>query len=427
MNNFNFINNLLRIHDFYDIICIIRKVVKAMYLKKTPNKSGRIFLSIVDSYYDKATKNSKHKTIESLGYLDELEKQYSDPIAHFSKRVEQLKEEKKAKQAPISFTFYDSDQLYLGCNLRKNFGYAVLSKIYHELGINKFLINRQRHSKEEYDANTIMKMLVYSRLLAPTSKKYFFDKREIFFEKTDYSLEDIYGCLAFLNKHKESLQIWMNDKIKKDYKRDTSLIYYYVTNYYFEAESQNNFTCNSKEQKLNTIMQLGIFIDNNGIPITYKLFSNNMNDCRPNRPNFEKIKKEFKLDKIITINDKGMTTGDNNSLWQIEEYFKITKSGMESKPVFVWTQEHIEAHFFICFIALTIARVLEIKLTRKYSIEKLLNSLANAQCSQLQRNYYIFDYFDEVLKDIGSTFNIDFSKRIRTLGEIKKILADTKK
>ncbi|MFR3343073.1 MAG: hypothetical protein ACLTS6_02735 [Anaerobutyricum sp.] len=117
-----------------------------------------------------------------------IRKKYDDPIAHFQKRVEPLKAEKAARQAPIHFTFYDSDRLCLGDKLRKNFGYAALSQIYHELGLHTFLTNRQRRSKEQYDANTIMKMLVYSRLLFPASKKSSYDDREHFFEKTDYSL-----------------------------------------------------------------------------------------------------------------------------------------------------------------------------------------------------------------------------------------------
>lgn len=571
-----------------------------MFLKKTPNSKGRINLAIVDGYYDKVTKKTKHKVVESLGYLDELEKQYSDPIAYFTQRAKQLTKEKNEKNTPINFTFYDSDRLCPGDTFRKNFGYAALSKIYHELGINTFLINRQRHSREEYDANTIMKMLVYSRLLTPASKKSSFDNREMFFEKTEYSLDDVYRCLSLLHKHKENLQIWMNNKIKENYGRDTSLIYYDVTNYYFESDTQNDFTCNgiSKEHRPNPIVQMGLFMDNNGLPITYELFAGNTNDCLTYRPNFGRIKKEFELGRVISVADKGMTTGDNiwytintptkdgyvfsmsvrgadkdmkayvlkdegyewlgteykrksrrcprtiqvtsrngkklkktvhekqvvfwsekyakrakadraaalskaqdlaknpgsytratsygaakyvkkidydkesgeiltassileineeklrqeealdgyyvlltsemdkkddeiieiyRGLWRIEESFKVTKSELEARPVFVWTREHIEAHFLTCFVALTIARILEMKLGRKYSIGNLLNSLSNAQCSLLQQNYYIFDYYDEVLKDIGNIMNIDFSKRIRTLGEIKKVLADTKK
>ena len=114
-------------------------------------------------------------------------------------------------------------------------------------------------------------------------------------------------------------------------------------------------------------------------------------------------------------------------LWRIEESFRITKSELEARPVFLSTQEHIEAHFLTCFVALTIARILELKMQRKYSIGTLLNALSKSCCSLVQQNYYLFDYYDDVLKDIGQTFDIDFSKRIRSLGEIKKILADTKK
>ena len=571
-----------------------------MFLKKTPNKSGRINLAIVDGYYDKATKKTKHKVIESLGYLDELEKQYDDPIDYFTKRAKKLTEEKKARQAPINFTFYDSDRLCVGDNLRKNFGYTALSNIYHELELDKFLNNRQRHTKESYDANTILKMLVYSRILAPASKKSSFDHREMFFEKTNYSIDDVYRCLSFLNKHKETIQVWMNDKIKENYGRDTSLIYYDVTNYYFETDEQNDFLRKgvSKEHRPNPIVQMGLFMDNNAIPITYELFAGNTNDCLTYRPNFGRIKKQFNLGRVISVADKGMTTGDNiwytintpahdgyvfsmsirgaeksmkkyvldddgyvwlgkeykrksrkyprtiqvtstsgkkikkqvdekqivfwsekyakrakaereatlakardlaanpgsytratsygaakyikkvdydkdtgeiltassildidedlireeealdgyymlltsemdtpddkiidmyRGLWRIEESFKITKSELEARPVYVWTREHIEAHFLTCFVALTISRILELKLERKYSTGRIIDSLSRAECSLLQQNYYVFDYYDEVLKDIGNVTNIDFSKRIRTLGEIKQVIADSKK
>ena len=571
-----------------------------MYLKKTPNAQGRIRLSIVDNYYDKQKKCSRQKTIESIGFLDELEKIYEDPISHFQKRVELLNQQKKEKQAPINFTFYDSDRLCIGDNLRKNFGYAAFSKIYHELKLDTFFNNRQRHTKESYDANTIMKMLVYSRLLAPASKKASYDNRDQFFEKTDYSLDDVYRCLTFLNKHKENLQVWMNDRIKEQYGRDTSLIYYDVTNYYFETDEQTDLLRKgvSKEHRPNPIVQMGLFMDNNAIPITYELFAGNTNDCLTYRPNFGRIKKQFNLGRVISVADKGMTTGDNiwytintptkdgyvfsmsirgadksikeyvldekgyewlgeeykrksrlcprtilvtanngkkikkqvdekqvvfwskkyatrakaereaalakardlakhpgnytratsygaakyvkkveydketgeiltassildinedlireeealdgyymlltsemdtpddkiidmyRGLWRIEESFKITKSELEARPVYVWTNEHIEAHFLTCFVALTLSRILEMKLEHKYSAGRILESLSKANCSLIQQNYYMFDYFDEVLKDIGDLMNIDFAKRVRTLGDIKQTLADTKK
>lgn len=86
-----------------------------MHLRKTKTANGRIYLAIVDSYYNKQRKMSRSKTIQSLGYLEELEKLYVDPIAHFQKLVDGLKAEKNALQAPINFTFYDSDHLRTFC------------------------------------------------------------------------------------------------------------------------------------------------------------------------------------------------------------------------------------------------------------------------------------------------------------------------
>lgn len=572
-----------------------------MFLKKSFNtKTGRTYLAIVHGYRDKKTGKSKTKTIQSIGYLDELLQEYPDPIAHFTAIAKAMDEERLQDNASYQFSIHKNDSLEIGSSNRKNFGYVALSKIYHDLGIHTFLTNRQRHTKDEYDADTIMKLLVYSRLLKPASKKKTFEDRNWFFEKIDYSLDDVYRCLTFLNKHKENLQYWINDKIKELYGRDTSLIYYDVTNYYFETDKADDFKRKgvSKEHRPNPIVQMGLFIDNKGIPITYELFSGNTNDCLTYRPNFARIKKEYNLGRVITVADKGMTTGDNiwytintptkdgyvfsmpvrgsdkelkkyvldekgyqwlgeeykrksrlyprtiqitttngkklkkvvhekqvvfysekyavraraeraaaiakaqdlianpgsytrntsygaakyikninfneetgeilsstqllklnieklreeealdgyyvivtseyeesddkiidiyRGLWRIEESFRITKSDLEARPVFVSTKEHIEAHFLICFVSLVIARILEMKTNHKYSITRLLESLTKAECNHIKENLYLFDYYDEVLKDIGKIVGINYSRKILPLGEIKKYLGMTKK
>jgi hypothetical protein len=95
--------------------------------------------------------------------------------------------------------------------------------------------------------------------------------------------------------------------------------------------------------------------------------------------------------------------------------------------VFLSTREHIEAHFLTCFVSLVIARILEHRLKGKYSVTALLESLNKASCSHIQENYYLFDYVDEALTDMGKVFDIDFGKKCMTLGEIKKILGSVKK
>lgn len=572
-----------------------------MFLKKSFNsKTGRTYLAIVHGYRDSKTGKPKTKTIQSIGFLDELLQEYPDPIAHFTAIAKAMDDQRLQDNASYEFSIRKNDSLEVGTSNRRNFGYVALSKIYHDLGIHTFLTNRQRHTKDEFDADTIMKLLVYSRLLMPASKKKTFENRDWFFEKVDYSLDDVYRCLTFLNKHKENLQYWINNKIKELYGRDTSLIYYDVTNYYFETDKSDDFKKKGvcKEHRPNPIVQMGLFMDNKGIPITYELFPGNTNDCLTYRPNFARIKKKYNLGRVITVADKGMTTGDNiwytintptkdgyvfsmsvrgadkelkkyvldekgyqwvgeeykkksrlyprtiqvtatdgkklkkvvhekqvvfysekyavrakaerataiakaqdlianpgsytsatshgaakyvkninfdeetgeilsstqlleldvdklreeealdgyyvivtseykesddkiidiyRGLWRIEESFRVTKSDLEARPVFVSTKDHIEAHFLICFVSLVMARILEMQTNHKYSITRLLESLRKAQCSHIKENLYLFDYYDEVLKDIGKIVGIDYSRKILSLGEIKKYLGMTKK
>lgn len=569
-----------------------------MYLKKIKQKNGRVYLSIADGYYDKQKGHSRTVTIEKIGYLDELEKKYDDPIAFFTEKVQKLKMEKSQQKSPVSISFSPDEKIVRNFAYRKNFGYSVLSQIYHDLAIDKFLISRQRSTKMEFSSNNIMKLLVFSRLLFPASKRKNFDDKEHFFENADFSLDDVYRSLTFFNKLSRPLQLWINDRIKELHGRDSSLVYYDVTNFYFEIDEPDELRRKgvSKEHRPNPIVQMGLFMDAVGIPITFQLFAGNTNDCLTYRPNLSRVQKEYGLGKVIVVADKAMSTGDNiyytlsakngyvfsmsvrgadkelknyvlkeegyewygseykrksrlyprtilvsatngkkmkkvvdekqvifysekyakrakeeraaviakalaliknpgkysrstsygasgyvkniafdkdtgeiispqktllldeakireeealdgyyaiitseykesadriieiyRGLWKIEESFRVTKSDLEARPVYVSREDHIQAHFLTCFIALVIARILEMKLEHKYSIGKMLESLSKADCTHMKQNYYLFDYYDDVLEDMGNVFDIDFSKKVRSLGEIKKKLADTKK
>jgi hypothetical protein len=114
-------------------------------------------------------------------------------------------------------------------------------------------------------------------------------------------------------------------------------------------------------------------------------------------------------------------------LWQIEEAFRVTKNDMETRPVYLSREDHMQAHFLTCFVALLLIRLLQRRLDKQYSAGMILDSLRNASCSLMQRNYYLFDYYDAVLEFMGMKTGIDFSRKYLTLGEIKKVLAATKK
>lgn len=571
-----------------------------MYLKKVKNKkTGRIYLSIVQSYRDNSSNYPKSTTIKSLGYLDELERQYDDPITYFNKEITRMNEQNAISNSPLTFTIGKDERISTDHTNRKNFGYTALSKIYHELEIDKFLINRQRHLKEDYDANAIMKLLVFSRLLYPASKKKTYESRSRFFEKSNFSLDDVYRSLSLFYKHRDALQLWLHKHIKNQYQRNTKLVYYDLTNYYFEIDEEDEMRRKgiSKEHRPDPIVQMGLFMDIDGIPITYRLFPGNTPDKITLIPMLGKIQRNYCLGRIIVVADRGITLGDNiwyilsakngyvlsysvrgsdkkfkdyvlaekgytdkgdnfkiksrlypreirvsatngkkikkivdekqvifysskyalkakkdraaalkkakdlirdparynkstsygaakyiknltfdsktgeilesvgqslvfdeeklreeekldgyyaivtseykepaekiieiyRGLWKIEESFKITKSNFETRPVYLSLREHIESHFLTCFIALVIARILELRMEGKYSLTAMIESLRKASCSHIQENYFLFDYYDDVLFDIGRKLNIDFGKKCIRLGEIKKILAEVKK
>ncbi|MBS4008497.1 MAG: transposase, partial [Clostridium sp.] len=135
-----------------------------MNLKQSPRNNGRIYLSIEKSYRDKDGK-PRAKTVKSLGYLDVLEKEYENPVAHFKEVARKMTEEENSKKK-LTLTINMDEQLEQGADNRKNFGYAAILKIYHELGLHRFLNNRARNEAFKFNTNSIMILLVVSRLLS---------------------------------------------------------------------------------------------------------------------------------------------------------------------------------------------------------------------------------------------------------------------
>lgn len=576
-----------------------------MYLNIMKNKkTGKTSLSICRGYRDKDGK-VKHSTVETLGLLENLQKDFEDPIAHFRKVVEEMNQLEKQNNQPITVIINKDEKLEENTNNRKNFGYAALSKIYHELEIDKFLINKFKdRDVSEFKINNIMKLLVFARALFPDSKKSTYENKDLFFENTNFSLKELYNALTYIEPFKDSLQHHIYEHIQEQYKPNNECVFYDVTNYYFEIDDNDDFRKKGvcKQHMPNPIVQMGLFMDSLGLPMNYKLFEGNKNDCLTLKPMIQELQKNYDVGRVIVVADKGLNTGNNiaynkaigngyvmslsirgsnsemkeyvlkddgytynsdktykiksrfypreiiitkkdektgktikikknvdekqvifwsadyakrakaerqpaiekakelignvqkfnkkncygaakyvkhlvfdsktgeiivaksqlsideekiaeeekydgyyaivtsemdktddeiidiyRGLWRIEETFKITKSELDARPVYVSRKDHIEAHFLTCYIALVLGRVLQHKLNKKYSVGKIFETLANCNCSNFQENYYLFDYYDSILSDIGIVTNIDFSLKNRTLQDIKKILGTTKK
>lgn len=586
-----------------------------MFLKQTKT-NGRVFLSLVQGY--RIGGKVKHKTIEKIGYLDDMQKIYDDPISHFRA----VAAERTAADPSIKRIQVAADQrLPDNSSFRKNLGYLIPKRIYSDLGIHTFLQNKQKHLNIGYNLNSIFSLLVFNRFLFPSSKKRAFDTRHFFFDSFRFSLPDLYRALDYFAQYSEPIQKHLHQMVSESISRGNELGYYDVTNYYFEISynDEDSYDENgnvakkgfrkkgpSKEHRPNPIVQMGLLMDSNGIPMAFDTFSGAESEKTSLLPIIRRVKRDYSLKRIIVVADRGLNTSDNTAflsgrnddaarghdgyvygqsvlvadkefkawvlnrqdyihdqekgvdgeeitfthksrvyaktiqlenrqgerklkmvvyqkqmvyysekyaqkqkkdrepaiakardlianpgkytratsygaagyvknlkfvkstgeiatgselsldltkieneakydgyysivtsekdvtdkelhdiykgLWEIEESFKIIKSEFRARPVYLRLENHIKAHFLICFVALLILRILDHKLGRQYPVGTIRESLIRYSCSHLDENYYLFDYRDDILQALEKIWGFDFGNKIMALAEIKKLL-----
>ena len=284
-----------------------------MYLKKTYRKeSGRTYLVIAQKYRNPETNTVSDRTVKSLGYLDELEKQYDDPVAHFKEVARKMTEEEKAKKK-LTLNISMDEELDQDTDNRKNFGYAAILKIYHELELHRFFNNRARNEDFKFNTNSIMMLLVVSRVLSPGSKKKAFEEKDRYFERFNFSLVDVYRALSHYAKITKEFQRHLYGQIKEKYGNNTKTIYYDVTNFYFEIDEADELRKygRSKEHRPNPVVQMGLAMDNDGVPLHYELFAGNKLDKETFRSVIGEVRKNYDTGRIVVVADMGVITGDN--------------------------------------------------------------------------------------------------------------------
>ena len=605
-----------------------------MFVKQNKSWKGNL-LTYTIGYRENG--KVKHKNIETIGYLHDLEKIYDDPIAHF-KAIAKHRSNNDVNELIIKNI---NSKIIDDNSPKKNLGYIVFKKIYNELNFSDFLNSKQKNLNIQYNLNDIFKLLIFSRIMYPSSKKETFDNKDIFFENFTFSLKDIYRSLDYFSSYKDDILSIIWNQTKDTYNRDTSISYYDCTNYYFEISYNDEDLLDedgnilepayrkkgpSKEKRRTPIVQMGLLMDNNGIPLSYDLFPGNESEKIQLRPALKKTKAKFDIERTIIVADRGLNTSDNTvfiagkndddktnhdgyvygqsiigadkefkkyvldqddyiydpiydknnfpityyhpiynedgiiikyeetkaifkhksrviakkvtikkdgkrnvnyniyqkqmvyysqkyadrqkklreqaikkaedlinnpgrytkatshgavayinnlkfvkstgdipdglelslnkekieeekkydgyysivtseleltdqkirdiykGLWEIEETFKITKSNLKSRPVYVWTKEHIEAHFLTCFISLVIIRLLEKKLNDKHSTGKIIETLKSYSSTKVEHDIYLQDFRNDIIKDIENVLNLDLSKKYLTISKIKKML-----
>jgi len=570
-------------------------------------RNGRTYMYIEKGYRDINGKPRK-KNIQTIGYADKYENEYDDPVAHFREVVRKMNEEGQ-NNGSVALTIDMDEELPEGSIGTRNLGYALLLKVYHELNIDKYLKSKAQKANFKFNTNSIMMLLVISRILSPGSKKKAYEEKSRYFERFDFTLDDIYRSLTHYNNMSDELQKHVYEGVRDKYGSDTSVIYYDVTNYYFEIKRPDEFRKYgvSKEKRKRPVVQLGLAMDRDGVPLHYEAFPGNKLDKETFRSVIGDVRRKYDTGRVVVVADMGVITGDNiyylvggkpekpqngyifgfsvrggtqkfqdyvldeagytevggepvndetgfkikdrvtarninvtmadgsiqtknvyekqivfwskkhflksraereeiiakaealiadpkkftkatsygaaayvnnlnydkktgeyldtgkklsldvakikeeelfdgyyslvtselnmpvsetidtyRGLWEIEESFKITKSDLEARPVYVQSREHINAHFLTCYIALTIIRVIQKKINKEYSAAKIIGCLNKIECINEEENIYLFGYRSHISETLGRVFDIDFMKKRLFLSDIKNILSKLK-
>lgn len=296
-----------------------------MYLKIAKRPKGS-YLTIVEKYWDKKSKSPKEKTAKVIGYVDPDSIDYDDIISRYKLEAAQMTMEHKENSFK-NITINLNEVLPSNYDDSKNIGYVVFKYIYKELELDKFWKIISSKYEIEYDLDKIFQLMVFSRILFPASKKKTFENRYNFFESfDDFELEDVYRSLDIFGEHEEELQKWIYDHSVTKYHRDLSATFFDCTNYYYDIskpdmddlDDDGNLILKryrkygpEKNHRKDPIVELGLLMDNTGIPLAYDLFPGNESEKIHMLPIINRARNQYGFGRTIVVADRGLNTSDN--------------------------------------------------------------------------------------------------------------------
>jgi transposase len=255
------------------------------------------------------------KVVEKLGTLSDLEKKLSnkDPIEWAKKHIKELNKNEKDNNVEIIAKFSESKPIPRDIKVLFNGGYLFLQDIYYNLGLNKICNQISDKYKFSFDLNTILSRLIYTRILYPSSKLSSFKASANFIEQPNFQLQQIYRALEIIAKESDFIESSVYKNSLKISKRNTNVLYYDCTNYFFEIEKADGLRQYglSKEHRPTPIIQMGLFMDGDGIPLAFSLFDGNKNEQPSLKPLEQRILTDFKLSKFIVCTDAGLASNTN--------------------------------------------------------------------------------------------------------------------
>ena len=284
-----------------------------MRLQISKSKNAASFY-VIKSVYENGKRSNK--VVEKLGTYETLKDKLNgrDPYEWAKEYVEELNRLEREGREPDVITKY-SPSKRIEKDVRRSFngGYLFLQQIYHELALHKLCRKISQKYKFEFDLDSILSRLIYSRVLFPRSKLATYEESKKFIEQPNFELQHIYRALEYLAKENDFIQSSLYESSLKVSKRNTGVLYYDCTNYYFEIEQESGKKQygQGKDHKPNPIIQMGLFMDGDGVPLSFSINRGNMNEQLTLKPLEQKILSDFELSRFVVCTDAGLSSEEN--------------------------------------------------------------------------------------------------------------------
>ena len=302
-----------------------------MRLKITKTNSDTNYYVIKDI----KTPSGKRTTMiyEKLGNAHDLLKKSNgeDILEWIKKYIKDLNEKEKEHKNDILIKKSPSKIIPKSEQFCFNVGYVFLQDIYHSLKLNNICNEISDKYRFNYDLDNILSRLIYSRIIYPSSKLATFELSKKYIEQPNFELHDIYRALEVIAKETDFIQSELYKNSLKVSKRNTNILYYDCTNYFFEIEQESGLRQYgpSKEHRPNPITQMGLFMDGDGIPLAFSITAGNTNEQITLTPLEEKILEDFKLSKFIVCTDAGLASNANRKFNDKDDRAFITTQSIK--------------------------------------------------------------------------------------------------
>ena len=306
-----------------------------MRLRINVNKDGSKNYYVLKSYRTDAGKSTT-QIVEKLGTFEELAKVHDSPESWARAYVEELNRQEASAQRNITFSYSPSTLIEKDRQNLFNGGYLFLQKIFYELRLDYICKKISEKYAFSYSMRDILAHLVYGRILEPCSKLATYSYAQTLLEAPTYALEDVYRALEVIGQEKDFIQSSLYKFSKATGKRNDKVLYYDCTNYYFEIEQEKGMRKYgpSKEHRPNPIVEMGMFMDGDGIPLAFCIHDGNTNEQKTLRPLEEQIMQDFGHAKFIVCTDAGLSSSANRKFNDRGERAFITTQSIKKMKQF---------------------------------------------------------------------------------------------